>query len=98
MWGRYTLPVALQVTEVKVYPVDGNDQLKAFVRITICDCFVVRDLKVIENTDGHLFVAMPTRRDRQGVFHDVAHPIDRGTREALEDLVLAAYRQEMNVA
>ena len=40
---------------------DHEDRLKAFCSITIDDCFVVRDLKIIEGTNG-LFVAMPSRK------------------------------------
>ena len=44
---------AMVITEVKVFPVN-EDRLKAYVSITIDDCFVVRDLKIIEGTGGLL--------------------------------------------
>jgi stage V sporulation protein G len=52
----------MQVSEVRVKLVPNNaDRLKAFCSVTFDDCFVVRDLKVIEGTNG-LFVAMPSRK------------------------------------
>jgi stage V sporulation protein G len=52
----------MQVSEVRVKLVPNNaDRLKAFCSVTFDDCFVIRDLKVIEGTNG-LFVAMPSRK------------------------------------
>ena len=45
---------------VKVSP-PGGDRLKAFCTMTLDSEFVVRDLKIIEGTNG-LFVAMPSRK------------------------------------
>ncbi|MFQ5653965.1 MAG: SpoVG family protein [Planctomycetota bacterium] len=52
----------MEITEVRVKLVGGKqDKLKAFCSITIDDCFVIRDLKIIEGNKG-LFVAMPSRK------------------------------------
>ena len=50
----------MNITEVKVLPVDGDERLKAFVSMKIDDCFVVRDMKIISGDTG-FFVAMPRR-------------------------------------
>src|SRR5438105_11113270 len=46
---------------------ENNERLQAFCSITFDDCFVTRDLKIIEGTKGS-FVAMPSRKltDRCG--------------------------------
>ena len=72
------------ITEVKVFPVN-EDRLKAYVSITIDDCFVVRDLKIIEGTGG-LFVAMPSKKRKDGQFKDIAHPLNQETREHIEEI------------
>jgi stage V sporulation protein G len=52
----------VEITEVRVKLMeDGSDRLKAFCSITFDDCFVIRDLKIIEGTSGP-FVAMPSRK------------------------------------
>ena len=52
----------MKITEVRIFKKEGGDRkLRAFVTITIDDCFVVRDLKIIDGSRG-LFVAMPSRR------------------------------------
>ncbi len=83
----------MDVTEVRVYPV-SDDKLKAFVTITFDDSFVVRDLKIIKGDNG-LFVAMPSKKRKDGAFRDTAHPLNNETRKLIEDKVLAAYREEL---
>ena len=52
----------MEITEVRVKLIgNSEDRLQAFCSITFDDCFVVRDLKVIEGTNGP-FVAMPSRK------------------------------------
>ena len=52
----------MDITEVRVkLTEDSDDRLQAFCSITFDDCFVVRDLKIIEGTNGP-FVAMPSRK------------------------------------
>ncbi len=52
----------MQITEVRIKLMeDPGERLKAFCSITFDDCFVVRDLKIIEGANGP-FVAMPSRK------------------------------------
>lgn len=52
----------MQITEVRIKLMDATaDRLRAFCSITIDDAFVVRDLKIIDGTNGP-FVAMPSRK------------------------------------
>ncbi|MFP5519712.1 MAG: septation regulator SpoVG [Bdellovibrionia bacterium] len=83
----------MKITEVKVFPVN-EDRLKAYVSITLEGCFVVRDLKVIQGTSG-LFVAMPSKKRKDGQFRDIAHPLNQETRAAIEDAVFEAYEKEL---
>lgn len=81
------------ITEVKVFPVN-EDRLKAYVSITIDNCFVIRDLKIIEGTSG-LFVAMPSKKRKDGQFKDIAHPLNQETRDTIERMVFEAYEAEI---
>jgi len=83
----------MKITEVKVFPVN-EDRLKAYVSITLDECFVVRDLKVIQGTTG-LFVAMPSKKRKDGQFRDIAHPLNQETRNMIEDAVFAAFEAEL---
>jgi stage V sporulation protein G len=83
----------MEVTEVKVFPVQ-EDRLKAYVTITFDDCFVVRDLKVISGNNG-LFVAMPSKKRKDGTYRDTAHPLNNQTRQLIESKVLDEYNKEI---
>jgi len=83
----------MKITEVKVFPVN-EERLKAYVTITIDDVFVVRDLKIIKGNDG-LFVAMPSKKRKDGQFKDIAHPLNQETRNDIEKAVFDAYEQEV---
>ncbi|OFZ81271.1 MAG: septation protein SpoVG [Bdellovibrionales bacterium RIFOXYD1_FULL_53_11] len=79
----------MRITEIKVFPV-GEEKLKAYVTIVLENCFVVRDLKVINGNTG-LFVAMPSKRRKDGTFKDIAHPLNQDTRNTMEKTILDAY-------
>lgn len=79
----------MDITEVKVFPVD-EDKLKAYVTIVLDNCFVIRDLKIIHGNTG-LFVAMPSKKRKDGTYKDVAHPLNRETRTKLEEKILKTY-------
>jgi stage V sporulation protein G len=83
----------MNITEIKVFPIN-EDKLKAYVTIILDDCFVVRDLKIIAGATG-LFVAMPSKKRKDGSFKDIAHPLNQSTRVTLEKMVLEAYLSEI---
>jgi stage V sporulation protein G len=52
----------MEITEVRIkLMLDSDDRLQGFCSITFDNCFVVRDLKIIDGTTGP-FVAMPSRK------------------------------------
>ena len=83
----------MDITEVKVFPVN-EDRLKAYVTITIDNCFVIRDLKIINGNNG-LFVAMPSKKRKDGQFKDIAHPLNNETREMIENRIFESYEGEL---
>ncbi len=82
----------MNITDVRVYLRNGKQNIKAFASVTLDDVFAVKDLCILESAKG-LFVAMPARRDAQGKYHDVAHPITREFRDRIQGQVLEAYRK-----
>ncbi len=80
----------MEITDVRVKKFNGENRLKAIAAITIDDCFVVHELRVIDGKEG-LFVAMPSRKMPNGEFKDVAHPINQETRNMIETIVIEAY-------
>jgi stage V sporulation protein G len=83
----------MEVTEVKIFPVQ-EDRLRAYATIIFDHCFVVRDLKVISGNNG-LFVAMPSKKRKDGTYRDTAHPLNNQTRQMIESKVLDEYNKEI---
>src|SRR4030067_3445946 len=82
----------MEVTEVRIFPVQ-EERLKAYVAITFDNCFVVRDLKVISGNNG-LFVAMPSKKRKDGTYRDTAHPLNNATRPMIEEAALGESQRE----
>jgi stage V sporulation protein G len=85
---------SMEITEVRVFPVNNEERLKAYVTITIDNVFLIRDLRVINGNAG-LFVAMPSRKMKDGTFKDIAHPLNSETRQLIEKHVLVGYEHEL---
>ncbi|MEE1086796.1 MAG: septation regulator SpoVG [Schaedlerella sp.] len=84
----------MQITDVRVRQVAKEGKLKAVVSITIDDEFVVHDIKIIEGEKG-LFIAMPSKRSLDGEYRDIAHPINSGTREKIQNTILEKYKDAL---
>ena len=84
----------MNITDIKIRKVYSESRLRALVSVTFDNVFAVHDIKVIDGPQ-RLFVAMPSRRDEQGVFRDICHPITSLAREELERSIVYAYQQHM---
>ena len=83
----------MNITDVRVRIVKNDtSKVKASASITIDDCFVVHDIKIIDGNDGY-FMSMPSRKTPDGEFKDIVHPLNTETREKIRDLVLKAFEE-----
>lgn len=84
----------MKITNTRIVLFENDINLKAFASITLDECFVVHNLKVIQ-TDNGLFVCMPNKKAANGEFKDVAHPLNTQTRNYIAETVLQAYQDEL---
>ncbi|MDR0312513.1 MAG: septation regulator SpoVG [Treponema sp.] len=80
----------MEITDIRIRKVTGEEKLKAYVTVTFDDCFVVHNVKIIEGKSG-VFIAMPSRKTRAGEYKDVAHPIHPEFRVELQKKILDKY-------
>ena len=79
----------MKITDVRIRIVKKDDKkLRAVASITLDDCFVVHDIKVIEGAEGN-FIAMPSRKTLDGEYKDIVHPLNTETREEIRAAILA---------
>ena len=62
--------------------------------LTVDNMLAVHDIKVVQG-DERLFVAMPSRKDENGVFRDIVHPISAAARKMMEREILEAYHEHL---
>ena len=80
----------MKISDIKFRKSLTGGTLKAVASLTIDGCIAIHEIKVIE-TD-RLFVAMPSRKDESGAYHDIVHPINESARNLIENAVLSAYK------
>lgn len=84
----------MNITDIRIRKTYTENRLRALVSITIDYDLAVHDIKIIQGPQ-RLFVAMPSRKDENDTYRDIAHPITPQARKQLEDAVLGAYEQYM---
>ena len=82
----------MKITDVRVRKVAGDGKLKAYVTVTLDDCFVVHNIKVVMGNNG-IFAAMPSRKTRAGGYKDIVHPICSKFRIELQKSILDKYNE-----
>jgi stage V sporulation protein G len=82
----------MKITDIKVRKLFEEGPMRAIVSVTFDGQLAVHDIKVIYARDRY-FIVMPSRKNADGTFHDIAHPIHSAFRTTLEEEVLAAYEQ-----
>ena len=84
----------MKISDIRIRLIEKEEsKLKAVASITIDDCFVVHDIKVIEGKEGY-FISMPSKKTPDGEYKDIAHPINTETREELIKTILTAFETE----
>jgi stage V sporulation protein G len=82
----------MEITDIRIRMVDTEGKLKAYVTLTFDECFVVHNLKIISGQAG-TFVAMPSRKTKNGEYKDIAHPINSDFRNTLQSKILEEYNR-----
>ena len=83
----------MEITDVKIRRTFETAPLKAVASVTFDGQFAVHDIKVI-STEDKLFIVMPSRKNSDGTYRDIAHPLNSPFRGQLETAVLPAYAAE----
>ncbi len=86
----------MEITDIKIRRIVTEGRLRAVVSVTIDNMLAVHDIKIVQG-DERLFVAMPSRKDENGVFRDIVHPISGASRKLMENEILDAYQRHLAV-
>ena len=84
----------MQITDVRVRKVFDEGPMKAIVSVTFDNELALHDVKVINARDKY-FVVMPSRKNPDGTYRDIVHPINAASRSMLETAVIDAYFERL---
>lgn len=85
----------MQITDVKVRKLFSDEEpMKAIVSVTFDGQLALHDIKVIYAREK-LFIVMPSRKNPDNTYRDIAHPINADFRAVLEEAVLKAYNEAL---
>ena len=87
----------MQISDIKIRKFFEEGPMKAVVSVTFDDCLAVHDIKVIYARD-RFFIVMPSRKNPDGTFRDIVHPINSDFRCELEKAVIDAYHVQLVAA
>ncbi len=80
----------MNITDIKIRKLFNDDgPMKAIASVTFDEQLAVHDIKVIYARDRYLIV-MPSRKNPDGTYRDIVHPINSSFRAQLEAAVLEA--------
>ncbi len=80
----------MNITQIVVRKQFVDGPLKAIFSVTFDDELVLHDIKLVESKDKKLIV-MPNRKDSEGKYIDIAHPINSKFRNKIEQQILKYY-------
>ena len=84
---------SLEITEVKIRRLFNDGRLCGLVSIVIDDSIAIHDIRII-NGPERVFVAFPSRRESDGTYRDIVHPLNSTVREVIEKAIMTAYERE----
>ena len=82
------------ITDIKVRKLFDEGPMKAIISVTFDGQLALHDIKVISVRDKN-FIVMPSRKNPDGTYRDIVHPINADFRGELEEMVLRAYEEEL---
>ncbi|MBE6632209.1 MAG: septation protein SpoVG [Ruminococcaceae bacterium] len=85
----------MQITDIKIRKIfDDESPMKAVVSVTFDGQLAMHDVKVISARDK-CFIVMPSRKNPDGSYRDIVHPITGEFRAELEKAVIEAYNEAL---
>jgi len=84
----------MNITDIKIRKTFDEGPLKAIVSVTFDNELAVHDVKIIFAKEK-LFLIMPSRKNLDGTYKDIVHPINSEFRLKLESAILEYYKEAL---
>lgn len=83
----------MEITDVKIRKLFDDEPLKAVISMTLDNEIAIHDVKIIYAKEK-LFVVMPSKKNADGSFRDIVHPINAEFRHKMEKTLIETYQRE----
>ena len=83
-----------KVTDLRIRKgYEEDSKVKAVVSATLDDSYVVHGIKILKSEEGY-FIAMPSKKLKEGEYKDIFHPINSEARQILQSEILELFAKE----
>ncbi|MBT5029471.1 MAG: hypothetical protein HOL15_08720 [Nitrospinaceae bacterium] len=84
----------MNITEIKIYPFDTGEPgsfLRAYADVIFDQVLLVKGFRVMATHKGGLFVGFPSRKGKDGKYHDMVELKSESLQSHLRSAILSAY-------
>ena len=85
----------MQVSEVRLNLLKTDNAVKAIGSFALDGAFAVRGVRVMEDKNGHNFVAFPSREKQDGSYEDIAFPLSKELYASITGAIIDEYKQQV---
>ena len=87
----------MEITDIKIRKLFDEGPMKAIVSVTFDSQLAVHDIKVI-NARDKFFIVMPSRKNPDGTYRDIVHPLEEAVLKAYDTELARAAEEKANLA
>ncbi len=85
----------MEVTEVRLNLLKTDNAVRAIGSFSLDNSFAVRGVRVMEDKNGHNFVAFPSREKADGSYEDLAFPLSKELYASITGAILEEYKKQV---
>ena len=85
----------MQVSEVRLNLIKTDNAVKAIGSFALDGAFAVRGVRVMEDKNGHNFVAFPSREKADGSYEDLAFPLSKELYAHITGAIIDEYKAQV---
>lgn len=82
-----------KITDVKIIKMkENNSKLLGVAKVVIDNSFTIRNIRIIQDKpERGLYISFPSKKNKNGIYKNMCHPINTETRKYFEQEILASF-------
>lgn len=84
----------MEITDIRLNLINKEGGVKAIGSFSLDHEFAIRGVRVMEDKNGHNFVAFPSREKANGEYEDIAFPLNKEFYKTITDSLIKAYEEK----